>query len=379
MEPAIRLRTPHSADPARVLALIRDTRLARVAEQWLAGNRLNQEDGLACLQTTDLLGLGSLAFLDRTARYGSEASFIANYHINYTNICGNKCRFCAFYRDAGASDAYLLTPEQVADRVRNCPVQGLREVHLVGGCHPALDFDYYRALVRAIKGVSRDIRLKAFTAVEIEHMARKEGISVPEALTALKQDGLDALPGGGAEVFAPRVREALCPPKISGDSWLAVHGHAHGMGIGSNATLLFGHIETPEERVDHLLRLREQQDKTHGFRAFIPLVFHSPNTSLRHLGRSDGVDILKTVATSRLMLDNIPHIKAYWVMLGPKLAATALWFGADDLEGTLVDEKITHEAGGTTAAGMSRTELEDLIRDAGFVPVERDTFHGVVA
>lgn len=364
--------------PETVLRCITDAQLLHVAEKWLTGKRLNREDGLVCLHTPDLLGLGSLAFLDRTARYGRNASFVANYHVNYTNICVNKCGFCAFHRDKNASDAYLLSPEELAEHVRSCPVPDLREVHLVGGCNPSLKFDYYRALVRAIKAVSPSIRLKAFTAVEIEHMARSAGLSTAEALRFLKEEGLDALPGGGAEIFAQRVRQVLCPLKIDADTWLAIHGEAHEAGLGSNATLLFGHIETREERIDHLLKLRDQQDKTGGFRAFIPLVFHSSNTKLHYLPRTDGVDILKTIATSRLVLDNIPHIKAYWVMLGPKLAGTALWFGADDLEGTLVAEKITHEAGGTTPAGMSRSELQDLIRDAGFEPVERDTFHKAV-
>jgi aminodeoxyfutalosine synthase len=248
----------------------------------------------------------------------------------------------------------------------------------VGAINPQPDFSYYVDLLHALKAVSPEIKLKAFTAVEIHHIAKKAGISWEECLIALRDAGLSALPGGGAEVFSERVREELFPSKIDADTWLAIHATAHRLGIGTNATLLFGHIETLPERVEHLLRLRKQQEETGGFRAFIPLVFHAPNTSLSHLPGPTGIDILKTIATSRLILDNFPHIKAYWIMLGLKLTQVALHFGADDLEGTIVQEKITHEAGADTAAGLSRTELEDLIADAGFLPVERDTFHHAV-
>jgi aminodeoxyfutalosine synthase len=319
--------------------------------------------------------LGTIACHAKRARHGDQVFYVVNHHLNYTNICVNGCKFCAFHRQPGSFEGYVLSPEEAAERVASAPVEGLREVHLVGAINPELEFSYYIDLLRALRAVSPKLELKAFTAVEIDHIAKKAGLSWTECLSTLRDAGLSALPGGGAEVFSQRVKNELYPSKIGADTWLAVHGAAHGLGIGTNATLLFGHIETPEERIGHLLRLREQQDETGGFRSFIPLVFHATNTNLAHLTGPSGVEILKTIATARLMLDNFPHIKAYWVMLGLNLAQTALYFGADDLEGTIVQEKITHQAGATTAAGLSRTELEDLIVRAGFRPVQRDTFH----
>lgn len=364
--------------PDVVLDRLSDKALARVGRKLSARERLNFDDGLACLETTDLLGLGSLASAARRARFGNKAFYVVNHHLNYTNICVNGCKFCAFNRPAGSAEGYVLSPEEAAKRISESGVNGLKEVHVVGGVNPALDFAYYLDLLKALKTVAPGVRLKAFTAVEIDRIASQAGLSWTECLTRLKEAGLSAMPGGGAEVFSERVRQKLFPSKIGADTWLAVHAAAHGLGIGTNATLLFGHIETRAERVAHLMRLRDQQDETGGFRAFIPLVFHAPNTSLADVRRPGGVEILKTIATSRLILDNFPHLKAYWVMLGLKLAQTALHFGADDLEGTIVQEKITHEAGATTAVGLSRQELEELILDAGFEPVERDTFHQAV-
>lgn len=300
---------------------------------------------------------------------------MVNHHLNYTNLCVNGCRFCAFHRSPGSPEGYVLTPEEAAEKVALAPFEDLREVHLVGAINPDLDFSYYVDLLRALRAISPNLKLKAFTAVEIDHIAKKGGMSWTDCLSVLRDAGLSALPGGGAEVFSQRVKEDLFPSKIGAETWLSVHAAAHSLGIGTNATLLFGHIETPEERIAHLVRLRDQQDETGGFRSFIPLVFHATNTNLAHLPGPSGVEILKTIATARLMLDNIPHIKAYWVMLGLNLAQTALHFGADDLEGTIVQEKITHQAGATTAPGLSKTELEDLIVNAGFKPVQRDTFH----
>ncbi len=303
---------------------------------------------------------------------------MANHHINYTNICVNGCKFCAFHRSQGSPEGYLLKPEEVAAQIHRSGVSGLREVHLVGAINPEPDFTYYLDLLRAIKTVGPDIRVKAFTAVEIDHISKRASLSWSDCLAALREAGLDALPGGGAEVFSERVRRELFPSKIDSDTWLAIHATAHRLGIGTNATLLFGHIETPVERIEHLLRLRAQQDETGGFRAFIPLVFHPGNTSLSDLPGPTGVETLKTIAAARLILSNIPHIKAYWVMLGLKLAQTALHFGADDLEGTIVAEKIAHQAGAETAVGLTREDLEQLILSAGLTPVERDTFHQTI-
>jgi len=361
--------------PEEVLKRIKDKALVSVGSKLFAGERLTAEDGRVCLETTDLLGLGSLALAAKRARFRDQAFYVVNRHINYTNICRNGCRFCAFHRQAGADDAYLLSPEQVAAEVAASSSMGLREMHLVGGINPEVQFSYYLDLLRAIKRACPTVGIKAYTAVEIDHITRISMLSWHDCLAALKEAGLDAMPGGGAEVFSERVRARLFPNKIDADTWLAVHGAAHRLGISTNATLLFGHIETPAERLDHLLRLRDQQDETGGFKAFIPLVFHPKNTALSDLKAPVGTEILKTISTARLMLDNIPHIKAYWVMLGPKLAQTALHFGADDLEGTIVKENIAHEAGADTARGLSRSQLEDLILEAGCRPVERDTFH----
>jgi len=352
-----------------------DPDLREIEKKLLEGERLGMEDGLACLATSDLTGLGQLALGVKRARYGNKAFFISNHHLNYTNICENRCRFCAFHRASDSDDGYTMTPEEAAKQIAESPVADLREVHLVGGCHPDLDFPYYPALLKALSHARPGLEIKAFTAVEIAHMASIATISSMECLKRLKESGLSAMPGGGAEVFSERVREALFPRKIDADTWLRIHGEAHSLGIGTNATLLFGHMETQPEQVEHLLRLRVQQDASGGFRAFIPLPFHPENTPLNHMPGPTAVDILKTIATSRLILDNFAHIKAYWVMLGPRLTQTALHFGADDLEGTIVKERIAHQAGAKTAAGLTRDRLIELVKETGFEPVQRDTFH----
>ena len=365
-------------NPTDVLKRITDETLIEVGRRFFAGSRLGLADGMACLKTPDLVGLGSLASAARRARFGDRVFYVANHHINYTNICVNGCKFCAFHRSQGSPEGYLLKPEEVAAQIHGCGISGIREVHLVGAINPEPDFTYYIDLLRAIKAVGPDVRVKAFTAVEIDHISKRSSLSWSDCLTALREAGLDVLPGGGAEVFSERVRRELFPAKIDADTWLAVHAAAHRLGIGTNATLLFGHIETPAERIEHLLRIRAQQDETGGFRAFIPLVFHPGNTPLSHLPGPTGVESLKTIAVARLILNNIPHIKAYWVMLGLKLAQTALHFGADDLEGTIVAEKIAHQAGAETSVGLSRQDLEQLILSAGLTPVERDTFHQTI-
>lgn len=358
---------------------ITDPDLRGVARKLADGERLDLADGMACLETNDLLGLATLAYGVRRARFGHRAFYVVNHHLNYTNICSNGCRFCAFRRPAGSPEGYLLSPEEAAARISASSAPDLKEVHVVGAINLEPDFSYYVDLLAAVRAAAPGAHLKAFTAVEIDHIARKAGLSWKDCLIALKDAGLSALPGGGAEVFSERVRQLLFPSKISAVTWLAVHATAHKLGIGTNATLLFGHIETPSERIEHLLRLRGQQDETGGFRAFIPLAFHPRSTELAHLSGPTGVEILKLIATARLILDNIPHIKAYWVMLGLKLSQTALHFGADDFEGTVVSESIAHQAGAATSVGLTRAELEELIVDAGFIPTERDSFHKAVA
>ncbi len=358
-----------------VLEGIKDPSVQVIGEKLIQGERLTFDDGLACFNTQDLIGLGQVASAVKMSRYGNQAFFISNHHLNYTNVCGNKCRFCAFHRAPDSKDAYTYLPEEAADLIENSPVADLREIHLVGGCHPHLEMDYYRNLLAALSRCKPELKLKAFTAVEIDHIAATAGISSLECLKQLKSAGLSAMPGGGAEVFSERVRDSLFPRKISADRWLEIHAEAHSLGIGTNATLLFGHMETLEERVEHLFRLRRQQDSTKGFRAFIALPFHPENTPLAHLPGPTGVDILKTIATARLILDNFSHIKAYWVMLGLKLTQAALHFGADDLEGTIVKERIAHQAGAATVPGLTRNRLIEMIEEAGLVPVQRDTFH----
>ncbi len=361
--------------PDIVLDHITDPGIQTIGEKLIMDERLTHDDGLACFNTRDLIGLGQIASAVKQSRYGDKAFFISNHHLNYTNVCENKCRFCAFHRAPDSKDAYTYTPEEAARQIAQSPVADLREIHLVGGCHPHLEFDYYTDLLKALTQSKSGLKLKAFTAVEIDHMASQAGLSSLDCLKQLKTAGLSAMPGGGAEVFSERVRKALFPKKISADRWLEIHGEAHSLGIGTNSTLLFGHMESLDERVIHLFRLREQQDISKGFKAFIALPFHPKNTPLDHLPGPTGVDILKTIAAARLILDNVDHIKAYWVMLGPKLTQTALHFGADDLEGTIVKERIAHQAGAATAAGMTRNRLVELIEEAGFVPQQRDTFH----
>ena len=361
--------------PDNVLSRIADPAVQAMGEKLLKGERLEPNDGLACFNTQDLIGLGQIASAVKQSRYGDKAFFISNHHLNYTNVCENKCGFCAFHRDPHSEDAYTFSPSEAAELIARSPVADLREIHLVGGCHPDLGLDYYTDLLKALTGEKSALKLKAFTAVEIDHMASKAGISSLDCLKRLKEAGLSAMPGGGAEVFSKRVRDALFPNKINADRWLEIHGEAHSLGIGTNATLLFGHMETLEERVKHLFRLREQQDLTKGFRAFIALPFHPENTPLAHLPGPTGVDILKTIATARLILDNFAHIKAYWVMLGLKLTQTALHFGADDLEGTIAKERIAHQAGAATAPGLTRKRLVEMIEEAGLKPEQRDTFH----
>jgi aminodeoxyfutalosine synthase len=352
-----------------------DNRLAPVAAKIDAGERLDLEDGLILYDTHDLLGLGRLADRVRRARHGDRACFVYNQHLNYTNICRNRCRFCAYARDKGEAAAYTYSMDDVRDALNDRIDEPIRELHVVGGLNPALGFDYYLDLLQTIREIRPEATIKAFTAVEIDHLSRISGLSVDATIARLKDAGLAMMPGGGAEVMSDRIHDDLFPRKIGGDRWLEIVEAVHRAGIVTNATMLYGHIETIEERVRHLIRLRDLQDRTGGFSAFIPLAFHSANTQLPHLPPTTAHDDLKNVAAARLMLDNFDHIKAYWVMIGEKLAQTALAFGADDLDGTIIEEKITHTAGATTAKGMTREEMTRLIASAGFTPVERDSFY----
>ncbi len=354
---------------------ISDARLKPIAEKVLAGERLSFDDGVALYRTHDLLAAGWLANHVREKLHGNVCYYNINRHINPTNVCVAHCRLCAFGRAPDAPGAYTYALEEVWERAAQGVREGATEFHIVGGLHPDLPFDYYLDLIRGLKQRFPHVHLKAFTMVEVHYYARLTKKSIREVLLAMKEAGVDSLPGGGAEIFNPRVRKVICDHKTSGMMWLEIARTAHQVGLRSNATMLYGHIETEEERVEHLLQLRELQDKTKGFVAFIPLAFHPANTALSHLPGPTGFDDLKNIAVARLLLDNFEHIKAYWVMLTPRIAQIALRFGADDIDGTVIEEKIYHDAGARTAQFTPRAELERLIRAAGRVPVERDTLY----
>jgi aminodeoxyfutalosine synthase len=354
---------------------IADARLRPVADKVLAGQRLDAADGLLLYQTSDLLTVGWLANHVREQRHGDVCYFNVNRHINPTNICGAHCKLCAFGRDKNSPGAYEFSLDEIWQRAQEGVDEGATEFHIVGGLHPDLPFAYHLDLIRGLKQRFPQVHLKAFTMVEVGYYARISKLSIHDTLVAMKEAGVDSLPGGGAEIFAPRVRKVICDHKVSGQMWLNIARQAHEIGLRSNATMLYGQIETAEERVDHLILLRGLQDKTHGFVAFIPLAFHPENTGLSHLPKPTAFDDLKAIAVSRLLLDNFDHIKAYWIMMTPRVAQVALCFGANDLDGTVIEEKIYHDAGAKTPQGMGRADLERLIRAAGRVPVERDTLY----
>ena len=359
--------------------------LSSIHEKVLAGQRLSFEDGLALFRCPDITAVGALALHVRCRLHGHKAFYVVNRQINYTNVCVNGCTFCAFRRDAESDPgAFAMSLDDVMARLRAAdatPLQ-LDELHIVGGCHPTRPLAWFEDMIRAVRAFNPNLPVKAFTAVEIEHFARLEGISTLEVLKRLQNAGLVMMPGGGAEIFDEELRPQICPHKADAKAWLRIQGEAHSLGIVTNCTMLFGHIESYEHRIDHLCRLREQQDKSGGFTCFIPLPFLTENSRLKlpeeKLGPVRGLDQLRTVAVSRLMLDNIPHIKAYWIMMGTKLAQTALWYGADDLDGTVVEEHIGHMAGAGSAQGLTLKELEFMIREAGFTPVRRNAIFNTV-
>lgn len=346
--------------------------LGEIGRKVAHGERLTISDGEKLFACPDMNALGSLAHQVRTRLHGNAAYYVVNRQVNYSNICVNGCRFCAFSRKKGDPLSFELSEEQILDKIRSTG-KGLTEIHMVGGCHPDLPLSFFEDLLRKIREIKPNAFIKAFTAVEIAHFAQKERISTRDVLSRLKSAGLQMLPGGGAEVFSPRIRELLCPDKLDGNGWLEVMRQAHEMGIKTNATMLYGHIETVRERLEHMVALRELQDRTGGFICFIPLAFQPANNELSHLPQTTGIDDLKTIAVSRLMLDNVSHVKAYWVMLSVKIAQAALYYGADDFDGTVVEEKIGHMAGADSQQGLTRREIERIILDAGLEPVERDS------
>jgi aminodeoxyfutalosine synthase len=358
--------------------VITDQRLKPVAAKVLAGERLSHDDGVLLYRSPDLLAVGWLANHVREKRHGNVTYFNVNRHINPTNVCVAHCKLCAFGRDPNAPGAYTFALEEIYQRAEQGVREGATEFHMVGGLHPDLPFEYFLEMIRGLKQRCSTVHLKAFTMVEVGYFARIAKLSIKETLQKMKDAGVDSLPGGGAEIFHPRVRKIICDHKVSGQMWLSIARQAHEIGLRSNATMLYGHVETEEERVDHLIKLRELQDETHGFVTFIPLAFHPDNTALAHIPKPTGYADLRNIAVSRLLLDNFPHIKAYWIMLSPAIAQIALRFGANDLDGTVVEEKIYHDAGATTSEFTSRADLERLIRAAGRVPVERDTLYNPV-
>jgi aminodeoxyfutalosine synthase len=357
---------------------IEDHALAPIAEKVLAGERLSFQEGVTLYHSQDLLALGYLAHHVRVRMHGMRTYFNVNRHINPTNVCLASCKLCAFGRKPGGPGAYTMALEEALRVAGENWSEAVTEFHIVGGLHPDLPFDYYLDLLRGLKQGFPSVHLKGFTAVEVGYFSHVTRLSIREVLERMKDAGLDSLPGGGAEIFAPTVRRVICDHKIGAHTWLKVHRLAHEMGMHSNATMLYGHIESAEDRVDHLLQLRKLQDETQGFQTFIPLAFHPANTELGKLVEHDetsGFMDLKNVAVARLLLDNFPHIKAYWIMMTPRVAQVALRFGADDLDGTVVEEKIYHDAGAKTPQALTRMQLIRLIREAGCEPFERDTLY----
>jgi aminodeoxyfutalosine synthase len=352
-----------------------DPRLADIREKVMARERLTGDDALALYRSHDVLAIGWLANYVRERLHGDRTYFNVNRHINPTNVCVAACRLCAFGRKKNTPGAYTMALQEAWDAAASGYSEAVTEFHIVGGLHPDLPFSYFLDLIAGLKERFPQVHIKAFTMVEVAYLAKRAKLSIQETLQKLKMAGVDSLPGGGAEIFAERVRRIICDHKIDGAQWLETARLAHQLGLRSNATMLYGHVENDEDRVDHLLKLRALQDETHGFQTFIPLAFHPDNTPLQHLHKTTGMDDIKNLAIGRLVLDNFPHIKAYWQMLTPKIAQISLRFGVDDIDGTVIEEKIYHDAGATTPQGMRREELMRLIREAGREPVERDTLY----
>lgn len=343
-----------------------------------AGQRLSFDDGLFLYDQADLFTLGELANLVRERKNGNRAYYNVNTHINPTNVCVYRCVFCAFRADLKSPKGYVMPDEQILERAGQADARGATELHIVGGLHHQLPYDWYLHVIRIIHEAHPRLHLKAYTAVEWDWFARLTGRPTRDILAEFKEAGLGSLPGGGAEIFHPEVRDIICEHKADAGAWLRIHREAHELGLRSNATMLYGHIENSRHRIDHLIKLRELQDETGGFQTFIPLAFHPDNTKLgddRQLKKPSVLMDLRTMAVSRLMLDNFPHIKAYWIMLGMKTAQLALSYGADDIDGTVVHEKIYHDAGSTEREEMTVAELRHLIEEAGRLPLERDTLY----
>ncbi len=353
--------------------------LSSIIEKVQAGEELDSEDGMLLMKSQNLPLIGALADYARKRTVGDRVMFVTNCHINYTNICISKCKFCAYFREEGQKDAFTLTMDEIMEKAQKASSMGATELHIVGSLNPKLPFEYYEEMLRRLREKFPKMSLKAYTAVEIAYLADQSGMNVKQVLSRLKNAGLSSLPGGGGEIFNEEVRKKLCPNKISGEQWLEVMENAHGLGIKSNATMLYGHIETNADIVDHILRIRELQKKTNGFQAFIPLSFHPDNTGLQDIKAPTGFDDLKIIAVSRLLLNGyVNNIKSYWVMVGEKIAQIALHYGANDIDGTVMEERITHAAGGASPEYMPKERLIHLIKNAGRIPVERTTNYEII-
>jgi aminodeoxyfutalosine synthase len=362
-----------------MLTRLAEAGLLDIDDKLQRGERLKVDDGVRLFECGDLLAVGWLANREREKRHGAKTYFNYNLRIEATNVCVASCLFCSFARlQPGMPGAYTMSLEEAWDKLRQREHQPITELHIVNGLHPDLPFEYYTELLRGYKRIRPGIHLKCFTAVEIAFFADLYKKTDEQVLRELMDAGLDSLPGGGAEIFAARVRKKICDDKCGSDRYLEIHRTAHRLGMRTNVTMLYGHIETYAERVDHMMRCRDLQDETGGFQAFIPLAFHPDNNQMRKLPAPGGADTLRTHAVARLMCDNIPHVKAFWIATGVDIAQAALWFGVDDLDGTVQEEKIYHMAGSSTPEGMTTAELTRLVRAAGREPLERDTFYRVV-
>ena len=353
--------------------------ITTISEKIQQGQRLDEEDALALYASNDLLAIGGLAAAVNRQKNGNNVYFNVNRHINPTNICVNRCTFCAFSRTEDADDAYTMSIDKMVTQAVNAAAEGATEVHLVGGLHPDLPFGFYLELLRSIHEASPALHIKAFTAVEIDYFARISSQTALRVMEQLIEAGLGSMPGGGAEILADEVRRKICPEKISGERWLEIHRIAHKARLKTNATMLYGHVESCADRVRHMALLRDLQDRTGGFQVFIPLAWQPENSPLKlETKGTSGLDDLKTLAIARLFLDNFQHIKAYWIMLGEKIAQVSLSFGVDDLDGTVVEEKIGHDAGAASPQSLTLERLIRLIRVAGKTPVERDTLYNPI-
>ncbi|MBO8158435.1 aminofutalosine synthase MqnE [Thermosyntropha sp.] len=355
-----------------------DKKMREIADKVRNGVRLSKEDGLYLYSSNDLLTIGMLAREKKKEASNDYIFFNVNRHINLTNICISRCKFCAFGVDENSPKPYTMTSDEAFAYASKAVDQGITEFHIVSALNPRLTLDYYVEIIKRLKTTYPHIIIQALTAVEIVYLAQISNLSIKEVLLILKEAGLEAIPGGGAEILDDRIRKELCPRKANSEEWLEVHRTAHELGIKTNCTMLFGHIESYEDRINHLITLRRLQDEAPGFKAFIPLPFLPENTGLSNLKKTSAVDELKTIAISRLMLDNIEHIKAFWVMLGIPIAQIALQFGADDLDGTIVEERIMHAAGAKTDKGIAKETIINLIKEAGYVPAERDTLYNIL-